>query len=381
MRSSGKDSSPAPAELVYFPNMGLEVRQPAPTEADLVRVAVRALTERLPPGWTLNLEEERRAGNAVVDAVVTIVAPNRARGTLVLETKRMLERRDVPALAMQIDRYGRGSPDASAIVVARYLAPTVRQALVERGLSFVDATGNIRVQLAQPALFVGDRGADRDPWRKPGRPRGSLKGAPAAAVVRALVDIARPLNVRELVEVSGASTGATYRVVEFLIEQELVERTGRGPIVVPDWRRLVEAWSRDYAFLENRAVARFLEPRGIPGLLAKLERSDVRYAVTGSIAAATWAPYAEARNAMVYVENIAAAAEAWSLRTTETGANVLLAEPESAAVFDRTVTTDGVVAVAPSQAAVDLLTGPGRNPAEAVALMDWMVGNERAWRG
>lgn len=32
------------------------------------------------------------------------------------------------------------------------------------------------------------------------------------------------------------------------------------------------------------------------------------------------------------------------------------------------------------QVAVDLLTGPGRNPSEAVALLDWMAANERAWR-
>ena len=34
----------------------------------------------------------------------------------------------------------------------------------------------------------------------------------------------------------------------------------------------------------------------------------------------------------------------------------------------------------PAQVAVDLLTGPGRNPGEAVALMDWMERNERALR-
>lgn len=33
-----------------------------------------------------------------------------------------------------------------------------------------------------------------------------------------------------------------------------------------------------------------------------------------------------------------------------------------------------------SQVAVDLLTGPGRNPAEGQALLDWMEINERAWR-
>ncbi len=33
-----------------------------------------------------------------------------------------------------------------------------------------------------------------------------------------------------------------------------------------------------------------------------------------------------------------------------------------------------------SQVAVDLLTGPGRNPAEGQALLDWMETDERTWR-
>jgi hypothetical protein len=33
-----------------------------------------------------------------------------------------------------------------------------------------------------------------------------------------------------------------------------------------------------------------------------------------------------------------------------------------------------------SPVAVDLLTGPARNPSEANALLDWMAANEPAWR-
>ncbi len=32
------------------------------------------------------------------------------------------------------------------------------------------------------------------------------------------------------------------------------------------------------------------------------------------------------------------------------------------------------------QVAADLLTGPGRSPAETEALMEWMTSNEEAWR-
>jgi len=47
---------------------------------------------------------------------------------------------------------------------------------------------------------------------------------------------------------------------------------------------------------------------------------------------------------------------------------------------ERTVEEDGLCYVAPSQAAIDLLTSPGRGPEEAEALIEWMQANERQWR-
>lgn len=62
------------------------------------------------------------------------------------------------------------------------------------------------------------------------------------------------------------------------------------------------------------------------------------------------------------------------------GANVLLAEPFSPALMQRTETRDGLRCAALSQVAADLLTSPGRGPAEGEALIAWMRENEDAWR-
>ena len=59
----------------------------------------------------------------------------------------------------------------------------------------------------------------------------------------------------------------------------------------------------------------------------------------------------------------------------------MLIEPEDDWVFVGSALRNGVSAVAISQAAADLLTSPGRGPAEAEALIAWMGENERAWRG
>jgi hypothetical protein len=62
------------------------------------------------------------------------------------------------------------------------------------------------------------------------------------------------------------------------------------------------------------------------------------------------------------------------------GGPTVLAAPKDSFVFDRSETADGLQVAAASQVAVDLLSGPGRNPSEATALLDWIEANEPIWR-
>lgn len=89
---------------------------------------------------------------------------------------------------------------------------------------------------------------------------------------------------------------------------------------------------------------------------------------------------APTRLIMVYVEEPEATSKALGLRPTDSGANVLLAEPYDKVVFTRTRKEGGIKYAALSQVAVDLLTAPGRGPTEAEALLDWMENNEQAWK-
>jgi hypothetical protein len=99
-----------------------------------------------------------------------------------------------------------------------------------------------------------------------------------------------------------------------------------------------------------------------------------RYALTASIAANRIAPIAPARLAMLYVDDVGSAATALKIRPTEAGANVMLLSPFDNVVFERTWQDKGLTIVAVSQAAVDLLTGPGRAPSEAEAILERLVG-------
>lgn len=350
------------------------------SEAEVLRRAIAMIVERLPKGWSAQLVADPAPP---IDALLEIRDGSGSRATLIVEAKRVAEGRDVPSMRAQVDSLAQWIPDAQGLIAARYLSGPVRAKLTEAGLSYVDATGNMRVEVSRPGLYLADRGADRDPWRGPGRPRGTLKGEPAARIVRTIADFTGTWKMRELAEVSKASTGATYRVIEFLEREGMASRDDDGRVSVPDWAQVLRRWSDDYGFVRTNQVTRWIAPRGLPALLDRLASTgeSTRYAISGTIAAAEWAAYAPARLAMIYTDEPQKAASEWDLRPAEAGANVILAEPEFEVVYERSLTNaNGVVVAAPTQVVVDLMTGPGRNPNEAEELLEWMKRNEQSWR-
>ena len=366
-----------PAERVYLPNM-----RPRPTPA---RVA-SLLQDRLPEDWRAIALQSREPRPEGPDLVLKINGPDRdSAGYLVCEFKASVTPRDIPQVADRLSRQAARFDSSQRVLVSTYLSQNVQDALVGSGLGYIDLTGNMRISLGIPGLFLSDRGRDSDPWRGPGRPRESLRGEAAARIVRALVDFSPPMRVRELVALSGSSTGAVYRAIEYLEAQALAARDEQRRIVDVKWPQLLRSWSRDYQFMETNRVTTWLAPRGVDKLVTAIAAlvDAPTYAITGSLAAAVWAPYAPARLASIYVDDGDDFANRCGLRPVSSGANVVLAQPAYSVVYERLMAPDvlrGAKVTAPSQVAVDLLTGPGRNPAEGEALIEWMENNERSWR-
>ncbi len=159
-----------------------------------------------------------------------------------------------------------------------------------------------------------------------------------------------------------------------------MQRKERGYIESIDWDGTIRRWTQDYEFPASNSVRMYLEPRGLPVLLEKLRQLKEMYAITGSLAVPDEAAVSAPRLGAVYVRDTATAVAGLQLRSTDSGANVIVAEPFDRVVFERTSTRDGLVYAAPSQVAADLLTSPGRGPGEAEALMSWMERNQDAWR-
>lgn len=360
-------------------------------EEQILDAAVAELRKRLPAGWIVDVRPEGIRGQLRGEAVLTLAAPDGRNARLYAETKRSLVTKDLAAIAERLRRFVDAALEedaqtaAAPFIVARYLAQPLQRWLEERDIAYADATGNVRIAVKDPALFLRDIGAQKDPWRGPGRPKGNLKGASAARVVRSLVDFRPPYTVPALMKLAGTPSGNTYRAVEFIEEQDLLTRSDDGKITEVRWRALLERWSKDYSFSTLVARNTYLAPRGLPDLMRRLaevgqDSPAGRYAVTGSLATPKWESYAPARTAMIYAERPEQLVAYADLRQVDAGTNVIIARADETAALERTERLDGAVVVAPSQAAVDLLTAPGRGPEEGRALLDWMEKYESNWR-
>lgn len=358
-----------------------EMRNNIHSDNKLLSQAVEELDAFLPDNWRTNLRFESFKGHRIFDALLEVCAPDEACSTLLLEAKSRAEPRDVSRIVDQLMRHRQlsGEEESTSVLVAPFLSVRTRERLEESGVGYVDLTGNIRVVLDRPALFVRASGAERDPRREE-RPARTLKGAKAGRVVRALCDFRPPVGVRELAKRSGVDPGYVSRLFTLLEREDLIRRESRGPVTDVDWQALIRRWSQDYSLFGSNRTGSYLEPRGLGSLLRKLRDSDLRYAATGSLGSASVAPVAPARLAVFFVDDMEDAAGRLDLRPAEAGANVILAEPFDPVVYERCREREGLSYVALSQNAADLLTSPGRGPNEAEELMDWMARNENAWR-
>jgi hypothetical protein len=357
-------------------NVKIELTETSSAKTQIGAV-VAALEERLPQGWQIDVAMEPRTDQGRPDAIVTVRSPDGASTDVVVEYKTRIDPADVGAALAQLERW----PQAQPMVIAPFLSTRTRRLLSERGASWADATGNLRVALARPPVFVELAGATTNPFGRRDSPLKSLKGAGAAGVVRALCDYRPPFTVSQLARGAGLPVASVFRVVDLLLKESLVEKASkRGAIVSVDWAGLLARWCEDYSLLGSNRALSVLEPRGTDALLQKLREANRDYALSASAVALRVAPVAPSRLIVVYSEAPEALAADLALAPADAGANAFVVEPFSPALMARTEMRDGLRCAALSQVAADLLTSPGRGPAEGEALMSWMRENEDQWR-
>src|SRR5690606_18259412 len=143
---------------------------------NLIAGASRVLQERLPPGW----------------AIERVTASSRTPRLRITSKEGQSRELPVSALSRPDPRAARQIPkERPLLVTAPYLSQAVREAIEEEGASYVDQTGNVRLVLDEPGLFIMTSGAGSNPW--PEERRFTLRGTKAGRVVCALACAKPPL--------------------------------------------------------------------------------------------------------------------------------------------------------------------------------------------
>ena len=362
------------------------------SETKLIDTAVKEISSRLPPRWFL-LDRERGAtvrppkeSTRMIDAIWELRDPDGLSSDIIVEVKaNPVEPRLVGSAASQLkaltySMYEQDGATPANMLVSTYLSPLTRERLAKAGISYADSTGNIRFTVDRPAVYIETQGADKNPFREE-RPLQSPKGGRTARVVRGLMDYRTPYGTRELAGETASSAAMISRTSSLLEPEEIATKESpRGRFVSVDWEALARRWAMDYDFTSSNTLTTWLEPRGTGALFARLRDSRIRYAVTGSFAANRLAPIAEPRLAALYADDPETAAQSLGLRPADTGGNVLLVRPFDPVAFERAEYDDGITYARVTQVLLDLMKGPGRGPAEAEALLEWMRDNEDIWK-
>ncbi|HEX2071398.1 MAG TPA: helix-turn-helix domain-containing protein [Thermoleophilaceae bacterium] len=304
-----------------------------------------------------------------------------AYARLVVEARERFEPRDVERLGMGLLRKLRQINDVPVLVVASWLSPRTRELLAAEGLNYLDLTGNAQIRLNAPALFLSSEGSARNPAPVP---PGSVKlrGRKAARLIRLLTDVRPPYGVGQVAAATGLTQGYVSRLLDSLDREALIDRSPRGGVETVEVVALVRRWAESYDVLGTNGARWFIAPNGAESAMRGIASlaSEQRVAVTGSFAAVRMAPVAAPALMMAYCDAIDATADTLGLLPADEGANVILLEPFDSVAWRYATEEGGVVFAAPSQVAVDCLTGTGRMPAEGEALLRWMESNERSWR-
>ena len=276
--------------------------------------------------------------------------------------------------------------EGADVLIAPFLPRRVRDELERAGWSYWDATGNMLLVVRDPLIVVRRDGATKDPnpgpAQAPTRLR-SLKGPAASEVMVALLaNGGRAATIRDFARDHTLPVSTVSRVITLLREENWLEPTGGGPIIVTDRLALARRWAEDYSFTDTFTTRRYFSILGPHRAAQRLRESGLDYAVTGVQAAQAWlagqgtAPLVPDTELWVYateveaVERVADLAPAGRDATIWVAAASFLTREHTWQQEDRTRT------VAPWRTVGDLLSRQGRQAAVGEALAEALIAGD-----
>lgn len=302
--------------------------------------------------------------------------------TLELEPKSGVSASMPTEVRRSVDRYtilnysqtlGReGQKIENPMVLTRFISPKLGEQLRGLGVNFADAAGNVSIVLPASNFYFHVRAVAKDPFREAGRPLKNLSGEASALVVRGLADLGVPIKVSELIEQTGVSRASAYRTLDFAEQAGFLQRAAPGIVTSFELAEALEEIAGSFGFTKRGLIRRYVAPRGLDTVVEYLRTARTPYALTGSYATAGLKQVSVATSLFIYSDDPAALANELGLSEVDSGGDVFINIPEWRLVYQRLRQHESLTTVSAAQIAIDLLGGPGRNPEEGRALIEWL---------
>lgn len=347
-------------------------------DQELVQGLVAALQSRLlDVPFVVKLEAVELPKGLGPDWVGKLHTKDGTTRLVVLEANRNGQPRVIRRAEMMLDRWDARYPDAIRIVGAKYINANAAELAAQKGLSFVDLSGNCR--LATDRIYVR-----REGWTNKyaeHRDLRSFYSPKAERMLRVMLNQPRRgWRIEELADVAQISLGMASYVKKLLDQREWMEKQPGGLVLSHPARLLVE-WGENYDFSRNIVREYFtLEASAlIEQKLAQVTGELAsQYSLTAFSAAAKLVPRLRHQRVTAYVTgDVAETARRIGLQPVTGSANVSLIEPHDEGVLAGVQEVLGLRMVSTVQTYLDLQGFKGRGQEAAQIILDEVI--KRTW--
>ena len=267
---------------------------------------------------------------------------------------------DVGTLDRAASRLPPATPNRIPLVAVPYMGPKARAWATERGLLWVDLSGNADVRADGLCIVVS---GEPNRYASPGRPSNPFTPAYSRVSRALLVDADRWWKQAEIAEDVSLPPGTVSKAVQRLASLELIERNPDGAVRSRVPSVLLDSWAQRYRF-SGHAVRRYHTvsrsgPEALEVLADRFTKSDITWAATGMSAAWHLTRFADFRINTFFVTTHPRDPSALGLRPVERGENIWLAVPKDDGVWYGH-SEQGLWCAHPVQVYLDLLGHPER---------------------
>lgn len=341
-----------------------------------IQISTNQLQASLPEGVTLEkFKAEPIKYNRHPDFEAVLKTENKTF-PVVIEVKSSGGTATLREAARQVKEYS-SSIGAVPFIAGIFFGERARQVAKEEGVGLIDLAGNF--YLKQGDTYV-ERIVEKNPFTQKS-PLKNLFAPVSSRITRALlVNPTRKWLLNELSQEANVSLGQTHKVVDRMIEEELIERP-ENKLLLKNAKALLEEWKKVYPTHKQQKFTFFSYEQGYMAILASvLEKgSNRQFALSFFSGADLVAPFIRGINKIqIYVKQ-AADIEKWKetlgLQETESGGNIELYIPYDEGVFYQVqkVSVGGVgevLVVSNIQLYMDLFNNPARGAEQAEHLRE-----------